>query len=225
MMQATFPHLAGWRSIRFWPEGMALDPQKSISGVDTIVPTMRGHWRASGSLVIHGEARVLQWQSFLAQMQGVLGTTLVPCFSWFRPKDRDGHVVAFNRIAGIAGAQTWEHFGFEGTPVSRIVVASVAPLRATEMDIEIRNSTGIRPGQYFSVGERLHQVLSHWKPDATSHRIMFHPPLRAQVTPGTPIKVDRPVCRMRFTSETEGQFDQSHDNPAPQITVNFVEAL
>ena len=146
-MDATFPHLAGWRTVRFWPEGMALDPQQSISGVDTSIPTMRGRWKAQGTLVIHGEARVLQWQAFLAQMQGVLGTTAVPCFSWFRPKDRRGLHTAFNRTAGLAGAQTFEHFGFEGARVSRIVTASAAALRATELEIELRDSTGLRPGQ------------------------------------------------------------------------------
>lgn len=224
-MDATFPYLAGWRSIRFWPQGMALDPQRSLNGTDTVIPTMGGRWMASGELVIHGEARVLQWQAFLAQMQGRLGTTQVPCFSWFRTLDRDGRRTAFHRTAGIAGAQTWEHFGFDNAPVKRITTAQAAPLRAMELELTLHDSTGIRPGQYFAIGERLHQVRSHWQPDATRHRILFDPPLREAVAAGAHVEVDRPVCKMRFTSETEGQFAQAHDNPFPTVTVNLEEAL
>lgn len=162
-MQAPFPYLAGWRSVRFWPTGMALDPQQGITGAETIVPTARARWMATGELVIHGEERVLQWQAFLAQMQGNLGTTDVPCFSWFRPRDRNGRMPSFDRTSGIANAQTFEHFGFDGPAVQRLTNVFDAPLRSTEISVSRQDSTGIRPGQYFSLGRRLHQVQMSWE--------------------------------------------------------------
>lgn len=224
-MQATFPYLAGWRSVRFWPEGMSLEPQQSITGVDTMVPTMRGRWMAQGTVVIHGEAAVLQWQAFLAEMEGRVGTTLVPCFSWFRPKDRNGRMLPFNDTAGFHRTQTFSHFGLTSVAAPRVTVAAAAPLRATELRIALADTTGLRPGQYFSIGERLHQVRSHWEPEVGQHHIRFRPPLREAVAAGTAVEIARPVCKMRFTSEEEGGFAQDYADIAPKITVNFTEAL
>lgn len=224
-MQAAFPHRAGWRTSRFWLTGQSLDPLESISGDETIIPTFRARWNASATMVIHGEAAFLQWQSFLAQMQGRIGTALVPCSTWFRPKDRNGRVLAFQDVADLAHAQTFEHFGFENTEVSRCAVAAPAALRATRMDINLNDTTGLRPGQFFSIGERLHRVQLHWQPDSNTNRIQFEPPLRAAVTTGTRIEIEKPVCKMRFSSETEGLLPQDYADFGPKIDVNFVEAL
>lgn len=223
MIHATFPHLAGLRSARFWPEGMALPPEQGITGADTIIPTMRGRWMAQCVFIMHSEAQVLQWQAFLAQMQGFLGTTEVPCFSWFRPRDSRGRMPPFSRSGGIAGAQTFEHFGLDAAPPVRIVAAEATPLRASRMQLRLRDTTGIRPGQYFSVGDRLHQVRTHSGAGDDLRTITFHPPLREAVAAGAAVEVDRPVCRMRFVTETEGLFDQHYANIAPEVTVSFVE--
>lgn len=222
-MQATFPHLALWQDVTFHLSGQSLDPQESISGADTVVPTLRGKWRATASFVLRGEAATLQWQAFLAQMQGRIGTTLVPARSRYRPKDRDGLPLPFCDTADIKDAQTFEHFGFKTTPVTRITLASAAVLRATELSLTLVNSTGLRPGQFFSIGDRLHRVQHHWQ-TGNGHRVMIEPPLRAAAPAGTALEITRPVCRMRMTTETEGLFDQSL-NRMPGVTVNFAEAL
>ena len=164
-MQATFPHLALWQDVTFHLSGQSLDPAESISGAQTIVPTLRGKWMATASFVLRGEAATLQWQAFLAQMQGRIGTTLVPARSRYRPKDANGLPLPFCDIANLRGAQTWQHFGFENTDVARITLAASAALRATELSLNLPASTGLRPGQFFSIGNRLHRVQHHWQPD------------------------------------------------------------
>lgn len=223
-MQATFPHLALWQDVQFYIAGQSLQPEESVSGDETIVPTMRGKWMASAKFVLRGEAATLQWQAFLAQMQGRIGTTLVPCRSRYRPKDRNGLPLPFCNIGGIPGAQTFEHFGFQNTLANRIVLASAATLRATELDLTLNDTTGLRPGQFFSIGERLHRVQHHWRPDGAPNRVMIEPPLRAAVAAGTRLEIERPVCKMRMASETEGLFDQAMEI-VPSTTVNFMEAL
>lgn len=222
-MQATFPFLALHQTAQFYLTGQSLEPQESISGVDTIVPTMRGRWTSTATFALKGEAATLQWQAFLAQMQGRIGTTLVPCRSRWRPRDRDGLGLPFCDTAALADAQTMEHWGFANTEVVRVAVAEDAGLRATQMDLTYQDTTGLRPGQYFSIGERLHRVQQAWQEDGV-HRIMFEPPLRAAVAEGTRIEIERPVCKMRMVSETEGIFDQSLD-VFPQVQVQFAEAL
>ncbi|MBK4215809.1 hypothetical protein JJJ17_07725 [Paracoccus caeni] len=202
-----------------------MEPQESISGAETIVPTLRGKWMATATMVIHGEAAVLQWQAFLAQMQGRIGTTLVPCHTWFRPKDRNGHSLPLEDMADLSDAQTWEHFGMENSEIVRIRTAAAAPLRATRMDLELVNSTGLRPGQVFSIGERLHRVQLHWQPTSTTHRIQFEPPLRQAVPSGARLEIEHPVCKMRFTTETEGLFNQDYADFGPKIDISFQEAI
>lgn len=224
-MQATFPYLPGWRNSNFRIEGQSLDIPLSISGVETVSPTMRGRWVMSGEVIIHGEAAYLQWQAFLAQMQGRIGTTLVPVATRFPPKDRNGLPLPFCDTGGIAGAQTFEHFGFQNTPVNRIVLASAAALRATELDLTLNDSTGLRPGQFFSIGPRLHRVQLHWRTNRDTHRVMIEPPLRAEAPAGERLEIERPICRMRFSSETDGSFAQDYAEFAPKIPLQMVEAL
>ncbi|RJE84033.1 hypothetical protein [Paracoccus onubensis] len=223
-MQVTFPHQQLFKEVQFYPVGMSLDPQRSISGAETIVPTMRGRWIAAATFQLIGEADSLEWRAFLAQMEGRVGTTLVPALSMFRPKDRDGHDLGFGDAAGIAHAQSWEHFGFENGNVERMTVAANAPLRAMQIDVTLGNTTGIRPGQDFSIGERLYRVQAHWQPDANTHRLMITPALREAVTAGARVEIEKPVCRMRFVSETEGQFPESKEIGAI-VTCNFEEAI
>ena len=223
-MQVTFPHRAMWRSVTFSLTGQSMEPQQSISGAETVVPVPRGRWTASMSFVIKGEAQVLQWQAFLAQMEGRVGTTLVPVRSRFRPVDRDGHALSFCTTADLADAQTWDHFGFQNSTPTFVIAAGPVALRATQMDVTLMNSTGLRPGQFFSIGERLYRVQAYWQPAAGVHRIMFQPPLRQAVFLGQRLEIARPVCRMRFASEEEGLYDQSLD-VMPVVNVNFVEAI
>ena len=223
-MQVTFPHRLLRQASQFWVEGQSLDPQQSISGAETVTPTMRGRWLASCQFVLHGEAATLEWHAFLAQMEGRIGTTLVPAHYRWRPRDRDGHPLAFCDVADLADAQTWEHFGFDNTDIRRVSVAASAPLRATQIDVTLGDTTGLRPGQKLSIGERLYRVQAHWQPSDTVNRLMIQPPLRQAAAAGTRVEIEKPVCRMRMTTETEGLFDQSLA-VLPSVTVNVQEAI
>lgn len=222
-MQATFPFLALHQTAQFYLTGQSLEVQESLSGVDTVVPTMRGRWSATATFVLHGEAATLQWQAFLAQMQGRIGTTLVPCHSRWRPRDRDGHGMTFRRVACFADAQTMEHWGFAGTDRILAAVAAPAALRATQIDVTYYDTTGLRPGQYFSIGDRLHRVQQSWRV-GTANRLMIEPPLRGPVAAGARIEIERPACKMRMVTETEGLFDQSMA-VLPQVQLQFAEAI
>lgn len=223
-MQATFPHLALFQEVRFHLAGQSLEPEESINGTETIVPTMRGRWIGVADFAMKGEAATLQWQAFLAQMQGRIGTTLVPSRSRHRPKDRNGNELSFVKTATLAGAQTFEHFGLENTPINRVVLASAALLRATELDLTLNDTTGLRPGQFFSIGDRLHRVQHHWRPDGAPHRVMIEPPLRAAAAAGTRLEIERPVCRMRMRAEDDGVIDQSMAY-VPKAQITFMESL
>lgn len=227
-MHVTFPHLPAWQGVQFYLAGQSLETQESINGTPVVVPTLRGKWMATISMVLHDEASTLQWQSFLAQMQGRIGTTDVPVLSRYRPRDRRNLMPSFGDVATLEDAQLMDHFGFANSPIPRAYLNGGFPLRASQIEIRYTpNTTGLRPGHFFSMLGRLHRILhiyeSHQLSDGTSrYAALVEPPLRRAYPGSTVIEVDNPTCRMRFVGESEGIFDQSL-SLLPTVTCNFME--
>ncbi|MGA0615320.1 hypothetical protein [Paracoccus sp. KR1-242] len=226
-MQATFPHLAIAKAPQFRLLGQSLDPEESIDGTDTVVPTMRGRWTATVSFVLRQEAALLQWRAFLMQMRGRVGTTPVPVYSRFRPRDRDGRGGRFNQIGNFDSSQTMEHWGFSNAPREQVMLNLNAGLRATEIEVRYPDSTGLRPGHYFSLRDRLYCAravyLSRQTENGPRFSVEFDPPLREAVTAGMVVEINRPVCRMRLATEDEGIMDNAEIMQTVQA--RFVEAL
>lgn len=222
-MQVTFPHQLLRQTTTPVFVGTTRDRQQSISGAEVVTPAMGGHWEVTATFALKGEAHFLAWQAFLAQMNGREGTCLLPIHTRFRPKDRDGKFTPFCDISTLQESQTFEHFGFENSDISRASVRGSAGLRATDIRINLADTTGIRPGQFISIGDRLYQVRLHWE-DETSHVIRIRSGLREAISGGTRIEISKPVCRVRFASEDEGLFDHGMA-VLPTVTCNFVEAL
>ena len=65
---------------------------------------------------------------------------------------------------------------------------------------------------------------SRWTWALAARRLMIQPPLRQAVAAGARVEIEKPVCRMRMTTEAEGLFDQSLD-VLPTVTLNFHEAI
>lgn len=222
-MRATFPHQLLHQEVIPRFAGTSLEPQRSISGAETVVPTLAGRWEADCTFVIRGEAAQLAWQAFLAQMEGRVGTTLVPMRTRYRPRDARGRSVSGCGTAELADAQTWEHFGFENGPVTVMSLAQPAALRATTIKVTTVTTIGLRPGQLFSIGGRLYRVQHHWQDADGTSNLMIQPPMR-QAFNAAALILDRPVCPMRFATDDEGSFDHLLDR-MPRVTCRFVEAV
>lgn len=222
-MRATWPYTARWTAALPRMVGETIAPQRSISGVETVIPTFGGRWEVTGSFVIYGEPQELAWQAFIAQMEGGVGTTLVPIWTRFRPSGATGRQVPWDNVAGIEDTQTWEHFGFESTRVAGGTIAAAAALRATTISVTLTGSLGLRPGQYFSISERLYRVQHHWQTPAGVTQLMIQPPLRAAAAVGVALEVFSPVCRMRL-AEPAGDLEYTPEGVA-RVTCRFVEAV
>lgn len=222
-MRATFPWQLLWQSVTPRFMGASREPQRSISGAETIIPALGGRWEVDCSFVIKGEAAQLAWQAFLAQMEGTIGTTLVPIRTRYRPRAADGRPVTGCTVAGLVPGQIFDHSGFERAPVVGARTVAAAALRAMQISVALENSTGIRPGQFFSIGDRLSQVQQHWQAGGV-HNLWLRSPLRAAVPEGAPLEMFAPSCLMRLASEDEGQFDHLLD-PMPRVTCKFIECF
>ena len=222
-MRVQFPFLLMDQSAKFRAIGRSKDAQTSISGATTVVPSLSERWSCSVTLLIKGLRARAQYEAFEACMEGQLGTTLVPVHAQNRAVDQDGHRVTRCTTADFGDAETWEHYGFVAAPVATALVLEAAAVRATQLRVAFVNSTGLRPGQFFSIGERLHQVQYAWD-DAGVQVIQFHPPLRAAIEIGAVLVLDNPVCVMQLQSEAEGDYDQLSAG-MQSITLNFVEVI
>lgn len=223
-MHVMFPHQIMRQAARFRVAGQSIASQVGISGAVTVKAAMGARWEASLSFVLRDEAQHLALRAFLAGMEGELGTTDVPAHSRFRPYDGAGHRVAACDVAGLADGQTWEHFGFPNAPLESATLAEAADLRATRIKVDYSNSTGLRPGQRFAIGNRLHEVQLAWVDAAGDNVLQIQPPLRAAVAAGTLVELHQPRCLMRLADASGPAYDDL--NPRMQaVTLQFVEAI
>jgi hypothetical protein len=218
MNDIAFPRLAKMTTSGFRMVGQMRGRETAISGAESIIPSFSGHWAVSISFFIHNEAARLEWQAFLAQMEGGIGTTLVPIGLPYRPVDQRGGRAS---VTGQPEFSTFEHWSFVNDARAAIMVKTDAPLRATDIELTLTDSLGLRPGHSLSIGERFHRVQRSWDDGA---KIRIQPPLRAGAAAGSIVETDNPVCKMRFASEGEGEVDFSLSE-IDRPTVKFREAF
>tara|TARA_R110002049_G_scaffold304618_3_gene500045 strand:- start:3068 stop:3724 length:657 start_codon:yes stop_codon:yes gene_type:complete len=218
MDDIPFPRLAKMTTVDFRMVGQMRGRETSISGAESIIPSFSGHWTVSISFFIWTEAARLEWQSFLAQMEGGIGTTLVPVFLPYRPFDQRGGPAPVTEPPKFS---TFEHWSFVNDTVPAITVRTGAALRSTDLDLTLTDSFGMRPGHGLSIGDRFYRVQRSWDDGA---KIRIQPPLRAAAVTGDIVETDNPVCKMRFASEGEGEVDFTL-NDIDRPTVTFREAF
>lgn len=230
-MRVAFPVGLKWTAARPSLVGQSRDPQQSISGAFSVVPSLSGHWEFAATFLTTNEATSLALMGFVAGMEGMIGTTLVPIYQRWPARTRDG-VIAPRRSSSVlgdalqyegAGSETFEGFGFENSTVVDALLTADAALRATRLRVAYVNSTGLRPGQMFSIGEQLYWVQLTWI-DGADTILQIQPPLRAASVEGDALVIDAPVCRMRFASADEGvlAYDLS---PVNRVPLKFIEAI
>ena len=218
MSDVAFPQLTRFAVSSFRMINKMRGRQTAISGAESIIPSFAGHWAVAVTFVIHGEDARLEWQGFLAQMEGGIGTTDVPIYLQHRPKDGRGGNAPHNVKPAF---NTFEHWSFVNTSRGAIVLENNAALRATDLSLTLNDSLGLRPGHAFSIGDRFYRVQQSWD---NGTKVRVEPPLRSSAAAGEIIETDNPVCKMRFVSEGEGEVDfgpRRIDSP----TVTFREAF
>lgn len=215
LQAASWPATVFPRSGAFYLENQSRSGGVSILGNEQVTVAPSARWRARFSGPVVTEASVLAWRAFVAGMGGRAGTVLVPKWEAYGPRDVNGR-----RFEELATAQ-WGgvHFddngpfdlsgwGQDDTPVYATFAAPAA-LNATQIAVNYAPGIdGVRPGQYFSIGHRLHMVTQTWQEgDDDPTQIRFTPWLREDVVADTPVIIDRPVCLMRFAQDQTGDLE------------------
>lgn len=225
----TFPFNLRFVTSGFQIVGASSTPQQSVGGAFSVQPRLGAHWVGSATFYTTNEATTLALQAFVAGMEGMLGTTSVPVFQRYAPRDLIGRradpagaALGDGLLYEGAGSDALEHWGFGGQAAISGILAADADLRASEIVIARTNYSNFRPGHDFTIAGRMYRAINIW-PDGANDRVRITPPLRAAAAAGDAVVMDKPVCLMRFASENEGQLAYQ-PSPAGNVTMNFVEA-
>lgn len=217
-----FPHLLGWRETSFQIAGNSAAAGFGLSGASINVSSNSGHWTASTSFVMHTEDQYFGWQGFIAEMRGVIGTTLVPCKSRYLPFDAQAR-----RMNGVDAVRWGATFAFDTTglgqgAITHAQLESDAVLRDGIISVRYIDTIGLRPGHFLTLGENLHRVVSAHEIAPDVYSIQIEPLLRQDFIAGERVVIDRPHCRMRFADPSQGGIDQTFSR-VNTVSVNFVE--
>lgn len=216
-MTVSFPSNYLLRSIKFSLVGRGQTGGVALSGEATRVAANSAHWVASVRFMLKDDAQFLAWQAFVSNMGGVVGETLVPAWSRVMPKDGQGRDVSrqdFVKIGKVTVAQT---------QIEHAALSSFATNRDTRVRVSYSDTMGIFAGHRIGIGEGFYEVLASYSAGNDNYFLQIFPPLRGGKLNGTPVIIDRPVCRMRFDDGDAGQpgFDLSD---VEFIDVKFREA-
>lgn len=216
LVAASWPGTVFPRSGSFYLENQSRSGGVSILGNEQVIGAPSARWRARFSAPVATEATVLAWRAFVAAMSGRAGTVLAPKWEAYGPRDGNGRrfeeqaTALYGDDALINDGTNFDLSGFgqDDTPVYATVAAN-AQINATQIAVNYAEGIdGVRPGQYFSIGQRLYMVTQTWQIDDDAPiQIRFSPWLREAVTIGTPVIIDRPVCLMRFAQDQTGELE------------------
>ncbi len=224
MIFATFPYQALFQSVRFELVGRSASGGVGLSGATTRVASNSAHWKAEATFAIIGEEGFLAWQGFVAQMQGTLGETLVPAWSRYMPRDANGRELSRKDAVSVPPLGFGDNTGFGQTDTIHAKLEVSEALRDGSIRVRLVDTTGIRPGHRIGIGERCHDVLSGSDLGDGTVRLRIQPLLRQAYPENERVILDRPVCRMRFDTESEGvvTFDTQ---PVQFVTASFREVI
>lgn len=205
----------------------------SLSGIEQVVASNAGVWAAdlafslAGPRAIEREQTALALRGFLAGAQGRAGEILVPVFDAYKP--RDAHARRLNGVAAVSFSdrtRLFEGGGFAQLDATHATLALAAVAGTIDLTIAITDGWGLRPGHFLGLADRLYIVRAAWRDTANGpQKVRVAPRLRAAAVLGTPVLLDRPVCRMRLLDDGQGKdlaFDLLRFG---STTLSFVEAI
>lgn len=211
------------RESMFQPESVSRSAGASLVGSEQVSVSPAARWRASFSIPLNTEVKVLAFRAMMAKLQGRAGTILVPKWENFGPKDDNGRRLAHR--SGVPDQRRFNLVGFDRSDLTYATTAFAADQSSTRIAIELNDTEGPRPGQFFGVDDRLYVCQSVWRETGDAPlTVQFVPWLRAGIEAGARVILDRPVCLMRLASDLSGELTMNPSNVS-EVQLDFVEAI
>lgn len=198
-MQVAFPWPVRIKSCIPRVEGLQLEPFSNVDGEPFGQPTLNGFWRVDMELFARGNEAQMALSAFIAAMQ-VGGTVcLLPIPTQWRPLDHRGRKIVGARPSP---AYTLDHTGYASAPFDGFTLRAAASHRDSYIDVDKPTLSRLVPGQYLTLGVRLHHIVNVTSigehPDRL--RVSLSPNVRGDYAIGTTVIVDQLQLRVQMES-------------------------
>lgn len=203
---------------------------QTFQGQQQFVASPTGRWRAKMSFHLLDDDDYLDARGFIAGLSGPSVPFLIGPYDYRgqpwnvfpvtgRPITPD--VAARNAAINAAFSSNKDTAG-----ALKFALGADAAMNATQITITKTQGGAIKRGQYLSIGERLHIIVSEVAdPGATgSATVSIRPWLRDDYAAGTPVNFDSPQCLMRLADSDTGSFDMT-TSPLSDVTLDLIEAF
>lgn len=198
-MQVAFPARVRITSCIPRPEGMRHEPFSNIDGEPFSTPTLNGFWRVEMTMFARGVEAQMALSAFVTAMSAGNAVCLLPIATQFRPIDQRGRRIVGGRPAPV---YTLTHTGFATSPYEGFSLRAAASHRDSYIDVDKPPLARLMPGQYITLGQRLHQIVNAVSIDEHPDRLRLSliPNVRGDYASGAPVIVDQ--LRLRVSMET-----------------------
>lgn len=218
-MQYSFPYPVRVRSAVPRIDGLRYSPFTNIDGEAFAKPAMNGYWRLDVNMIAMNKQAHMALSAFHTAMSAAAATCVVPvCVQW-RPNDANGRPLTAN---GPAPEYTFDHVGFIGSPFAGFTLAAAASARDSYVDINTPALSHLGAGHYFTLGDRLHQIVNASALTPTITRASVMPGIRANYDSGTIVVVDQLRLNCRMESGDQIGFGVERFKSS---TMSFIEAF
>ena len=198
------------RSAAFLERGISAGGAPSLSGLVQVGQIDAGHWRANlNRIPIAGPAGIKAFRAFAKKLEGGGGLCRVPVFDdEQRPWPLSGgvKVVATASTGFTDGTRFTDGTGFLELTIL-ITLNGAAVLNATAIDVTIGTAGEISGGEYFRLGERLHQIREVISVSGADQKWWIWPKLRQNYATGVSLNFDNPTCLMRMEDESSADLE------------------
>lgn len=203
------------------PEGHRHDPFVNVDGEPFGRPKLGGFWRVEMDLFARGQQAQMALSSFITAMSDGVTTCVLPIAVQWRPQSANGRKMIGSRPAPNF---TRDHTGFASEPYDGYTLLAAAQHRHSYIDVLTPGLASVMPGQFLTLGNRLHQITNATPINELPRRMRLSiwPNVREAHPNGAVVIVDQLRLRMRMENGEpvdpgRGLFKTSH--------ATFVEAF
>jgi hypothetical protein len=202
----TFPTRLKPISGGFAPSTKSLGGGQSLSGFEQVSSQLSDRWMASYAFAIREDADVLAFRAFVLSMRGRANSVLLPAFDLARAPwavDAFGRQItpSLRRTPQLDGTPYADASSLRDSLISaKLHVAAL--LNSTTVIVDMVAGSAPQPGHLFSIGTKLHSVLT--VTGSGPYTLGIWPWLRADAAVDVVTNFATPASGMRFASDTEG---------------------
>lgn len=185
----------------FGRRGMTNQGPISLAGRTQVWQSDAGYWVADLNRIAVKRQSLKRYRRFTALLEGGAHQALVPVYDKYQSPWPVPGQYGSPSLGYTDGNRFTDGTGFLSHSI-RISLLSAAAYRATVINITVESAGAIEGGEYFSIGlGNLYLISEVLATVGTDMTIRIWPPLRAALAAGELLQFDRPVCRMRLSSE------------------------